>query len=140
MSYCDKSAENFTIARFSFDKGKYNAAASRLYYSLYQACVGELNGKGKTAGDFLSEDGKARLRERASTTDVPMWPHHVVTEMALANNGLELSPRERTVVKQAKALRVKGDYGDNVSVTADDLLPLLEDAPRLLRSLGVLIE
>ncbi len=128
------------IALLSFDKGKYNAAASRLYYALYQACVGELNGKGKTAGDFLSEDRRASLRERKSTTDVPMWPHDVVTDMALSHNGLEMTSMERAVIRQSKALRVKGDYGDKESVTGGELQPLLEKSPQLLRSLGVMIE
>ena len=139
MGYCEKSAENYCIAVIAFEKGKYNATANRLYYALYQACVSELTGKGKTLDDFIAGDRLSDLKSRKSDTDAPMWPHDVVTDKALSTNGLDLNVREKTVIRQSKALRVKGDYGDKDKVVAEDLQDLLQEAPKLLRSLGVAI-
>ncbi len=139
MSYYDKAAENFTVALLAFKREKYNAAASRLYYAFYQACVGELTANGKTVADFVSSDRMKELMGRKSDNDSPVWPHDVVVNSALSRNGLNLNRLEKSIIRQSKYLRVKGDYYDKVTVTVDDLEDLFREAPRILVSLGVVM-
>lgn len=73
----------------------WDAAASRMYYALFQAAVYVLGRRGRRPRD-LSRD---------ATDD--RWAHAIVLNNTRL---LRNRPEDRTLFHQAYALRVKGDY------------------------------
>lgn len=137
MSLYDKASDNYAIALIAFQKKKYNAAASRLYYALYQACVKKHMENGRVATDFMSAQEKiSRKDSLKSQTDAPKWPHDVLTRYASLNT-LGLSATQRLTITQARKSRVIGDYGDMDTVTDKDMQWLMDHVMDVFRQLRV---
>ncbi len=137
MSLYDKASENYAIASLAFRENRYNAAASRLYYALYQACVKTHMENGRNAVDFMSATERKYRAERLRTnTDAPKWPHDVLVRYASLHD-LGLNDEQIRMIIQALKLRVTGDYGDNEKVRREDLRSAMERAKEILRQLRV---
>ncbi len=137
MSLYDKASDNYAIALFAFREKMYNAAASRLYYALYQACVKKHMESGRTAGDFMSPQERISRKDSLKTqVDAPKWPHDILTRYA-SLNALGLSATQRQTVMLAKKWRVVGDYGDMDTVNPKRMGWLMEHAGDVFRQLRV---
>lgn len=137
MSLYDKASENYALALIAFREKMYNAAASRLYYALYQSCVKKHAENGRTAADFMSPQERAtRQAALRSNTDAPKWPHDVLARYAsLKDLGLNLAQRQTMI--QVKRWRVIGDYGDKETVNPERIGRLMEQAVDIFRQLRV---
>ncbi len=135
MGLYEKAADNYALAQIAFREKMYDAAASRLYYALCQACVKKHMESGRSATDFMSAHEKI-VRETGlrSSTDAPKWPHDVLTRYA-SLNALGLSATQRQTVTHAKRWRVVGDYGDTETVDPERLGWLMERAMEVFRQL-----
>ena len=99
MTLKDKALENLEAGQWLLDRGRPNAAASRLYYSMYQAAVHRLTVKGVTPGQRRS--GAVR------------WDHSMVEN----NSGfLRNSFEDRMLYREMRNMRTTADYKtDSVS-------------------------
>lgn len=137
MSLYDKASDNYAVAESAFREKRYDVAASRVYYAVYQACVKRHMESGRTAGDFLFANERAfREKSLKSNTDAPKWPHDILVRRD-SLVALGLNAAQRQMVLQAKKMRVVGDYGDMNTVEPDDLEPVLQQAGNLLRQFRV---
>ena len=137
MSLYDKASDNYAIALFAFREKMYNAAASRLYYALYQACVKKHMESGRAPGDFMSPQERISRRDSLKTqVDAPKWPHDILTRYA-SLNALGLSATQRHAVILAKELRIIGDYGDTKTVSPEKMEWLMERAVDVFRQLRI---
>lgn len=135
MSLYDKANDNYALALFAFREKMYNAAASRLYYAFYQACVKKHAESKRTAEDFMhSGERVARAGGLKSNTDAPKWPHDILVRYA-SLNALGLSATQRQTILAAKRWRTVGDYGDNDSVPPERMEWLMAHAMDVFRQL-----
>lgn len=140
MGLYEKAADNYALAQIAFREKMYDAAASRLYYAVYQACVKKHMESGRSAADFMSAHEKTlRGESLKSTTDAPKWPHDVLARYA-SLNALGLSATQRQTVLHARRCRVIGDYGDTHTVGYKEMQTLMEHAADVFRQLGVSVE
>lgn len=109
-------------AQFLFGCGRYNAAAGRAYYAIFQAVTAEFDRMRKRPGDFrvLSNDNPGK------------WPHCTVRDNASAAG---IASRNTFLVRQAWALRVKADY-EPAPVLKDELSPIMVKLEELIEETG----
>lgn len=91
----DKAHENLQAGEILLARGHVNAAASRLYYAMYQAAVHRLTRLGIRPGNVRS--------------GAVEWDHSMVE-----NNAKQLRGRwsDRLLYRQCRARRVEADYTD----------------------------
>lgn len=78
------------------DSGNFDSAASRLYYSLYQAAVTWMRKHNKKPSDY-----------RQGANDQASWPHDTI----VGNAGLyRKSSRDANVFRRARSQRIQADY------------------------------
>jgi hypothetical protein len=89
----DKALENLAAGELLLDRGTINAAASRLYYAMYEAAVWALTNAGKRPGAFRS--------------GAVEWDHSMV-----GNNAgmLRTSYEDRALYKVTRSARLVADY------------------------------
>lgn len=135
MSLYDKANDNYALALFAFREKMYNAAASRLYYAFYQACVKKHMESGRMPEDFMSSRERVtRTGGLKSNTDAPKWPHDILVRHG-SLNALGLSVTQRQTIIHAKRCRVIGDYGDTNSIGYKEIHYLMEHAMDVFRQL-----
>jgi uncharacterized protein (UPF0332 family) len=91
----DKALENLAAGDLLLDRGMVNAAASRLYYAMYEAAVCALSRRGLHAGQVRS--------------GAVEWDHSMVE-----NNSkwLRRSPQDRLLYMEMRRMRSQADYDD----------------------------
>ena len=142
MSFLDKAKENYEAAVNAYKGEKYNAAANRLYYALFQACRGEIIKKGMKLKDFVKYDRLEEIKNQKRDTDCEWWPHSDVINVVsvpIERNGLGLNSKDKSTITLSHGLRTKSDYYANAKVEEDDLTELLETSRKLLQGLGVAV-
>ena len=102
---------------------RWDGAANRAYYAVYQALVGEFEKRGLRAAQFAP--GDPRYPEK--------WPHWLVVATCRA---VGLSSREAELVSTAERLRVRADYEEG-AVNSVDVQDVLTRIPSLFDGLGV---
>ena len=109
MSLARKAKENFQAGELLLQKSLHNAAASRLYYSLFQAVAYALeNRRNKRPGDF-------RL-------GAEHWEHGMVINNA---RYVRQSWDDRKLCEKFRALRTEADY-DATEVEREQIVERLE--------------
>lgn len=122
-----KAAENYAAAR-QLVKTAPNAAATRAYYALYQAIVGEFEEKGIKPEVV---DPLAKFADQDE--DKLQWRHSVVRQ----NGGLiGLTPRESSAVRRAYDARIQADY-KSLCVDSEKVKSILDEISGILEGLGV---
>ena len=118
-----KAAATLKDARLLMKAGRWNGAANRCYYAVYQALVGEFEARGRRPGEFARVD--LRYPDK--------WPHWLVVDHCRA---LGLDRVEAGLVVSAAALRVQADYtGSTVDSWAVECV--LSGLPTLFAGLGI---
>lgn len=130
MSLNDKAADNYHLAKMAYDSGWYDAAASRMYYAFYQACV---EGIGKPLDQYDAKLAK-EIQEQGRENH---FPHKTVCNRCTRD--LHLNERQQDIIKQARQMRVMGDYYPKQRVTKDDLEGIFSQSETILKDLGVAI-
>ncbi|HET6203495.1 MAG TPA: HEPN domain-containing protein [Planctomycetota bacterium] len=88
-----KALQNLRAGALLFDRGLYDAAASRYYYAVFQACVHALEGRGLTPGTTIP--GARR------------WDHPTVRVRAAA---VRDRPEDERFFEDLRLLRERADY------------------------------
>ena len=102
---------------------RWDGAANRAYYAVYQALVGEFEKRGLRAAQFAP--GDPRYPEK--------WPHWLVVANCRA---VGLDGGEAELVARAQRLRVRADY-EARPVDSSEVRYLLARIPALFDGLGV---
>ena len=97
----DKALENLAAGELLLDRGLVNAAASRLYYAMYEAAVWALTKEGKRPGAFRS--------------GAVEWDHSMVeNNVGVLRNSFE----DRDLYREMRRARTTADYkADGVDAT-----------------------
>lgn len=121
-----KAAENYGAAR-QLSKTAPNAAATRAYYALYLAVVGELEEK-QFKPERIDPIANAGIEDERTR-----WRHSVIR-----NNGglVGLTGRESSILNRAYELRIDADYKSK-SVNPATVEEILNEIPGILEGLGV---
>ena len=131
--YLAKAKENYELAELavSTKQHRYNGAASRMYYAVFQAVVARLSEQGVTAE-------KAReLCGKPAGDKEDQWRHDVVTDSLILSKVGISSSRERGWIIDLKVQRVVADYKPK-NTEPSDVMENLLFAKYLLRGLGAI--
>ncbi len=127
----DKASENYKVAQLARRDGNLNVAASRIYYALYQAGVGELTEKGIRPEEY---NQSVTLEQAQRKTNA--WKHGMFVR-AVRNPRLDLGKNLQDIIQMARTLREKGDYNDTDNVEDYELEEVFFHAPDILGGWGV---
>lgn len=118
-----RAEENYSAA-LSLLASHVNAAASRAYYALYQALVGEYEERNLRPEDFYTP----------RPGDEVKWPHKTVVRISEQHAGLD--ERQKSVAQTALELRIQADYKPD-PVNKEDLGYIMPKLRDVLECLGV---
>jgi hypothetical protein len=118
----DKAISSYHAACQLANSGRFNDAANRAYYALYQALVFAWEDQG-----FNPEDVDGIARNDKNTGDDPRWRHAFLRKNL---SKIKLTTEQEKIMDTAWRLRVKADYmPDNVR---GEIKAVLEKIPALL--------
>ena len=132
-AYFTKAKENYGLALLSVssEPRRYNGAASRMYYAVFQAIIARLALKG------ISADKAREICGRSAGDREDQWRHDVVTDkITLAQAGIS-TPMEQRKVIDLRNQRIIADY-KAVSADPADVIDNLRFVGELLQGLGVI--
>ena len=120
----DKARQTFEEARLLCAAKKYNGAANRLYYALYQIIVTIFEEKGIK---------QASLTNKVDPENPGYWLHEVIRNNSTLAG---VAWRDRRLIVELWRLRTRADY-ENQSIVAGDLDKIMPVAEKVLNDLGI---